>query len=172
MQGSANLVAAPAPSPPTGVRALRALQPGSPDDLRVHELDLPRVAAGSLVVAVTAAGVNRSDTLACRGIIPCEFPRTLGRDFAGVVVDGPRDLLGVRVWGSGGGELGLTTDGTHATHVVVACDGVARTPDGLTDVEAAASALGYFAAHSALALATGVGSADPTSGLEAGERSS
>ena len=127
------------------------------------------MAAGSLVVAVTAAGVNRSDTLACRGIIPCEFPRTLGRcDFAGVVVDGPRDLLGVRVWGSGGGELGLTTDGTHATHVVVACDGVSADPGrsnrrGGRGVSARLlrRPLGPRSRHRCR-------SADPTSGLEAG----
>lgn len=151
------------------MRALRAVRPGSPDDLQLDELELPHVPADSVLVAVLAAGVNRSDTLGCRGLIPYDFPRTLGRDFAGVVVEGPADLLGERVWGTGGGELGMTTDGTHATHVVVPRDGLAQIPQGLTDVEAGASALSYFAAHSALALAMGVGEGDSTYGLDVGD---
>lgn len=151
------------------MRALRAVRPGSPDDLQLHELPLPHVPADSVLVAVRAAGVNRSDTLGCRGLIPYDFPRTLGRDFAGVVVEGPGDLVGTRVWGTGGGELGLTRDGTHATHVVVPRDGLAEIPRALTDVEAGASALSYFAAHSALALAMGVDEADSTYGLEVGD---
>ena len=185
MQGSSELVSTPdamrsrvsqavvhpnalagAPGP---VHALRALRPGSPAELQVQEVELPPLTTGTVLVAVTAAGVNRSDTLACRGVIPCDFPRTLGRDFAGVVVDGPSELVGTRVWGTGGGGLGLSTDGTHATHVVVPQDGLAEIPHGLTDVDAAASALSYFAAHSALALAMGVDAADSTYGLDAGD---
>jgi NADPH:quinone reductase len=139
-----------APRPAAVIRAVRMSAPGDPSQLRVHELEPPELAAGHVRVAVTAAGVNRSDVLACRGIIPGPFPRTLGRDFAGVVVDGAPHLLGTRVWGSGAGVLGLTADGTHASSVDVAGDGVSPIPDGLGDLEAAASALSYVTAFHAL----------------------
>ena len=40
------------------------------------------------------------------------WPRTPGRDYAGTVVEGPAELVGKEVWGSGG-ELGIRRDGTQ-----------------------------------------------------------
>lgn len=42
--------------------------------------------------------------------------RISGRDFAGVVVDGPQALIGQDVWGAGR-ELGFFADGAHAQFV-------------------------------------------------------
>ncbi len=68
---------------------------------------------------IRSAGVNPSDVKAALGAMPhAIWPRTPGRDWAGVVVEGPADLLGQEVWGSGG-ELGIRRDGTHATHLLV-----------------------------------------------------
>ena len=58
------------------------------------------------------------------------FPRTPGRDFAGVVVDGPADLIGKEVFGSSG-DLGIRRDGTHATHLVVEAAAVVEKPASL-----------------------------------------
>jgi NADPH:quinone reductase len=72
-----------------------------------------------VVVEVKAAGVNPSDVKAATGLMPyAVFPRTPGRDFAGVVVAGPAEWLGREVFGSSG-DLGIRRDGTHATHVSV-----------------------------------------------------
>src|SRR3954453_14440272 len=47
-----------------------------------------------VVVEVKAAGVNPSDVKAATGLMPyAVFPRTPGRDFAGVVIDGPPEWL-------------------------------------------------------------------------------
>ena len=74
---------------------------------------------GEVVVAVRAAGVNPSDVKAALGAMPhAVWPRTPGRDWAGVVTDGPADLLGQEVWGSSG-DLGIRRDGTHASHLVI-----------------------------------------------------
>src|SRR3979409_2418068 len=71
------------------------------------------------VVEIKAAGVNPSDVKAATGLMPyAVFPRTPGRDFAGVVVDGPPEWVGREVFGSSG-DLGIRRDGTHATHLVV-----------------------------------------------------
>jgi NADPH:quinone reductase len=138
------------PRPGDAVRAVRADAPGDPGGLRVVDVTLPELPVGHVRVAVRAAGVNRSDVLACRGILQGRFPRTLGRDFAGVVVDGPSDLLGLRVWGSGGAALGLSIDGTHAAVVDVPEDGLCPLPDEVDDIAAAASALSYVTAFHAL----------------------
>jgi NADPH:quinone reductase-like Zn-dependent oxidoreductase len=64
------------------------------------------------------------------------FPRTPGRDFAGMVVDGPRELLGKEVFGSSG-DLGIRRDGTHATHLVIEAGALVEKPSAVTLKEAA-----------------------------------
>ena len=72
-----------------------------------------------VLIEVKAAAVNPSDVKAATGLMPyAVFPRTPGRDYAGVVIDGPKELIGREVFGSSG-DLGIRRDGTHATHLVV-----------------------------------------------------
>lgn len=74
----------------------------------------PAVGADEALVRVQAAGVNPSDVKAAIGLMPqAVWPRTPGRDYAGVVVQGPPEWIGKAVWGSGG-DLGITRDGSHA----------------------------------------------------------
>src|SRR5271168_4627593 len=106
-------------------------------DLRLEEFQLA-ASAGDIVVEIRSAGVNPSDVKASLGAMPhAIWPRTPGRDWAGVVVDGPADLLGQEVWGSGG-ELGIRRDGTHATHLSVERDHVRRKPSTISLLEAGA----------------------------------
>src|SRR5712672_3821886 len=77
-----------------------------------------------VIVEIKAAGVNPSDVKAATGLMPyAVFPRTPGRDFAGVVVDGPADWIGHEVFGSSG-DLGIRRDGSHATHLTIEADAV------------------------------------------------
>jgi NADPH:quinone reductase-like Zn-dependent oxidoreductase len=78
------------------------------------------------------------------------LPRTLGRDFAGRVIEGPKDLIGRAVWGSGGATLGITQDGTHAQEVVLPREAVIERPANLSAQEAAAVGVPYVTAWSAL----------------------
>src|SRR4029077_19049081 len=81
-----------------------------------------------VVVEIKASGVNPSDVKAATGLMPyAVFPRTPGRDFAGVVVDGPAGTIGREVLGSSG-DLGIRRDGTHASHLVVEADAVVEKP--------------------------------------------
>lgn len=74
----------------------------------------PEPAPGLALVRVAAAGVNPSDVKAALGLMPqAVFPRSPGRDYAGIVVAGPAGWLGREVWGSGG-DVGITRDGSHA----------------------------------------------------------
>jgi len=59
-----------------------------------------------------------------------------GRDYAGIVIDGPADMIGREVFGSSG-DLGIRRDGTHATHLVVEADAVVEKPTNLSWEEAA-----------------------------------
>ena len=76
----------------------------------------PRVlsrAANELLIEIKAAAVNPSDVKAATGLMPyAVFPRTPGRDYAGVVIDGPAGWIGREVFGSSG-DLGIRRDGTH-----------------------------------------------------------
>ena len=72
-----------------------------------------------VLIEVKAAAVNPSDVKAATGLMPyAVFPRTPGRDYAGVVIDGPPGWIGREVFGSSG-DLGIRRDGTHATHLAV-----------------------------------------------------
>lgn len=90
-----------------------------------------------LLIEVRAAAVNPSDVKAATGLMPYAiFPRTPGRDYAGVVIDGPAGMIGREVFGSSG-DLGIRRDGTHASHLVVESDAVVDKPKTVSWEEAA-----------------------------------
>ena len=89
-------------------------------------------AENELLIEVKAAAVNPSDVKAATGLMPyAVFPRTPGRDYAGVVIDGPAGWIGREVFGSSG-DLGIRRDGTHATHLVVEADAVVEKPKSIS----------------------------------------
>ena len=94
-------------------------------------------AADQVLIEVRAAAVNPSDVKAATGLMPyAVFPRTPGRDYAGIVVDGPTGTTGREVFGSSG-DLGIRRDGTHATHLVVEEDAIVEKPNDISWEEAA-----------------------------------
>jgi NADPH:quinone reductase-like Zn-dependent oxidoreductase len=94
-------------------------------------------AAGEVLIEIRAAAVNPSDVKAATGLMPyAVFPRTPGRDYAGVVIDGPAGAVGREVFGSSG-DLGIRRDGSHASHLLVEADAVVDKPPGLSFEEAA-----------------------------------
>lgn len=118
--------------------------------LDLQHLDVPKAGPGQLVVEVKSAGVNPSDVKATLGMMPhAVWPRTPGRDYAGVVIDGPREWIGREVWGSGG-ELGIRRDGTHASHLVVDVAAVREKPNGIPLLEAGAVGVPFITAYEGL----------------------
>jgi NADPH:quinone reductase len=90
-----------------------------------------------VVVAIEAAGVNPSDVKAATGLMSyAVFPRTPGRDFAGRVIDGPREWIGKSVFGTSG-DLGIRRDGTHGSHLVVETAALVEKPAAISMEEAA-----------------------------------
>lgn len=103
-----------------------------------------------LLIEVKAAAVNPSDVKAATGLMPyAVFPRTPGRDFAGIVIDGPADWIGRDVFGSSG-DLGIRRDGTHATHLVVETEAVVDKPRTISWEEAAGIGVPFVTAMEGL----------------------
>jgi NADPH:quinone reductase len=141
--------------------ALRVARAGTPGDLSlpIGSLALTR-SRGNVVIEIAAAGVNPSDVKAVLGAMPqAIWPRTPGRDYSGVVVDGPADLIGKEVWGSGG-ELGVRRDGTHARHLVIDVSRVRTKPSTLSLREAGAVGVPFITAYEGLRQAGGVNEDD------------
>src|SRR5829696_10466646 len=115
------------------MRAILIENFGDPSELRPTEVPRPEPEVDEVVVEVHAAAVNRSDVLNVRGSFAfTTLPRIPGRDFAGVVVEGPQDLVGKEVWGTGGGGLGFVRDGSHARYLAVSRNAVAPKSDTLS----------------------------------------
>jgi NADPH:quinone reductase-like Zn-dependent oxidoreductase len=96
----------------------------------------PKLGKGEALVRVISAGVNPSDVKAALGIMPkAIFPRIPGRDFSGVVVEGPGGWLGKEVWGSGG-DVGITRNGSHAGWLVLPEQALHEKPKNLSFEEA------------------------------------
>lgn len=90
-----------------------------------------------VLIEVKAAAVNPSDVKAATGLMPyAVFPRTPGRDYAGIVIDGPAGTVGREVFGSSG-DLGIRRDGSHASHLVVEAEAVVDKPKSISWEEAA-----------------------------------
>jgi NADPH:quinone reductase len=125
------------------VRALRFDRFGDPDMLYVADVPDPVAADGWAVIAVHAASVNPSDVKNVAGAMDWTIlPRVPGRDFAGVVVAGPAEWVGVEVWGTGG-DIGFTLDGSHAELLRVPVSALARKPESLSFDEASAVGVNF-----------------------------
>jgi NADPH:quinone reductase len=107
-------------------------------------------ADNEVLIEVKAAAVNPSDVKAATGLMPyAVFPRTPGRDYAGVVIDGPSELIGREVFGSSG-DLGIRRDGTHATHLTLEADAVVAKPAMISWEEAAGIGVPFVTAMEGL----------------------
>ncbi len=132
------------------MNALQFSRTGDLAALEYVELPTPRLAEGEVLIQVKAAGLNPSDVKNVLGRFPyTTLPRIPGRDFAGVVIDGPSALIGQHVWGTGK-EPGFLRDGSHAQYLTLPANGVALKPKALSFVQAASLGVPYTTAWDAL----------------------
>jgi NADPH:quinone reductase-like Zn-dependent oxidoreductase len=142
------------------MQALYFATTGSLDQLQVAEVPRPQAAAGEALVRIRAAAINPSDPKNVLGKMPeTSVPRIPGRDFAGVVVEGPSAWRGKEVLGSGG-NLGFSRHGTHAEYAAIPLEALVEKPPTLSFEAAAALGLVYVTAWSALVNAGQLSAAD------------
>lgn len=138
------------------MRAARFSTFGGPETLSI--IDLPDLTAGEghAIVRVEAASINPSDVKNLAGAMSqTTLPRTPGRDYAGVVEQGPSEWLGAKVWGTGG-DVGFTRDGTHAQHIAVPVEALSRMPLPLGFPEAASVGVNFLVAWQGLVEAAAI----------------
>jgi len=132
------------------MKALQFSRTGDLAALEVVQLPTPVPAEGEVLVQIKAAGLNPSDVKNLLGRFPyTTVPRVPGRDFAGVVVEGPRELVGQEVWGTGN-QIGFSRNGSHAGYITLSAKGVAIKPKSLSFVQAASLGVPYTTAWDAL----------------------
>jgi NADPH:quinone reductase len=128
------------------MKAVQFKSVGSPDVLEYVELDTPCADAENAVVRVMAASVNPSDVKNVSGHFEHTVPpRVPGRDFSGVVVEGPAEWIGAEVWGTGG-DIGFTRDGTNAEFIRIPVKALVRKPVNLSHEQAASIGVNFVVA--------------------------
>lgn len=130
---------------------------GSYEQLKLINLPEPSLAGDQLLVRVTFAAVNPVDNTIRSGLIPQakKPPMILGNEAAGIVVRGNAEYpAGTRVIVSGftaqGTVRGITTDGAWQEYLAVLPSELVKTPDVLSDKEAASAFGGFFSAMACL----------------------
>jgi NADPH:quinone reductase-like Zn-dependent oxidoreductase len=140
------------------MKAIVQREYGSPDTLRLEDVDRPDAGLGHVLVRVRAASVNAADWHVMRGDpklarlqLGLRRPKApvRGRDFAGEVAKVGTGVSHVLPGDEVYGETGMT-DGAFAEYVRAPAGQVAPKPDGLTFEEAAALPLAGCTALQAL----------------------
>src|SRR3989475_7489504 len=124
---------------------------GPPENILYGDLPAPKPGPTQCLVKVSAVALNPVDTYIRGGMIqmPLPSPFIVGCDLAGTVTEVRPGVTrfepGDRVWGSNQGLLGR--QGTFAEYCAVDECWLYPTPNGVTDEQAAASALVGITAH-------------------------
>lgn len=128
------------------MKALRFTHHGSPDVLEYLDMPTPQWEPETALVRVHAASVNPSDVKNVGGhFAQTTLPRIPGRDFSGIVEQGPMVWRDVEVWGTGG-DIGFTRDGTHAEYIKVPIAALTRKPAALDHAQASAIGVNFVVA--------------------------
>ena len=105
-------------------------------------LDIPVIGERDVLVRVSAAGVNPLDNMISRGevkmIVPYKLPTVAGNEFVGVVEKVGANVSKFKVNDRVFARLPLDKIGAFAEYVAVNENAIAKVPNYLSDVEAAA----------------------------------
>jgi NADPH2:quinone reductase len=125
--------------------AIRFHKPGGPEVLVWEEIEVGKPGPGEARVRHTAVGVNFVDIYIRTGLYPAALPSGLGTEAAGTVEETGPGVTDVKVGDRvayAGGPLGA-----YAEERVMPADRLVVLPDGVTDVQAAATMLKGLTAH-------------------------
>lgn len=129
---------------------------GGPEVLKFEEAPDPAVGAGEVLVRMSATSFNPFDVMRRSGmakdIAPIKFPGIVGVDLSGTIIElgsGVNDFsVGDRVFGM--------ADQTYAELCVVKASQIAKIPDSIDPVEAAALPLVTTTGHELITVGTGI----------------
>lgn len=127
--------------------------------LELRDVEVPTPGAGQVLVRTAGAGVNRGELISGRLLRtdnPNARPMRSGIELAGTI-----ELVGDGVDGwTVGDRVMARGSACHAELAVVEAEALMSSPDGLTDVEAAAIPNVFVTAHDAVVTAAGVTAGD------------
>jgi len=117
-------------------------QTGGPEVFKYGDLPDPKAGPGDVVVDIVAASVNGADWKVRRGeYAALKFPYVLGRDFSGTVAALGEGVTDFKVGDAVFGVLPPGQEGTYAEKIAIKAAVIAKKPDSLPHVNAAALAL-------------------------------
>jgi NADPH:quinone reductase-like Zn-dependent oxidoreductase len=116
---------------------------GGPEELIYGDMPDPVVGADDVVVDIHAASINAADWKVRSGAYGAtvEFPYILGRDFSGVVREVGSNVDDLNVGDAVFGVCDVGQEGAYAEQITMKASIVAKKPEALSHVEAAALAL-------------------------------
>ena len=124
---------------------------GGPGELKYGELPDPVAGPGEVVIDVHAASINAADWKVRAGQYQqAKFPLILGRDFSGVISAVGQGVTDLKLGDAVFGVCEAGQEGAYAEKIAVKAAIVAKKPDALSHVNAAALALTGLTALSAI----------------------
>ena len=115
---------------------------GGPEVLQYGDLPDPVASAGQVIVEVVAASVNGADWRVRAGQCgQAKFPLVLGRDFSGTVDALGEGVNDFKVGDAVFGVLEAGREGAYAEKLAITAAIIARKPDAVSHIDAAALAL-------------------------------
>jgi NADPH:quinone reductase-like Zn-dependent oxidoreductase len=135
------------------MKAVLLTKHGGPEMLRYGEAPDPAAGPGEVVVDIYAASVNAADSKVRVGggrYALNRFPHILGRDFSGVVSARGADVTDFAVGDAVFGVTDQGVEGAYAEKIAIKAAIIARKPDQLRHVEAAALGLTSLTALTAI----------------------
>jgi zinc-binding alcohol dehydrogenase/oxidoreductase len=141
------------------MRAVRLLETGGPEKLRIETIAVPQPDERETLVRIKAAAFNRRDVFITQGLYPnITLPKTLGSDGAGTARNGDDVVVNPMLdwgddphaWSEHASILGMPHEGTFADYVAVPKENVYPKPPHLSYEEAAALPLAGLTAYRAL----------------------
>jgi len=132
------------------MRAIVIREPGGPEVLELRDLPPPEPERGEVCVRVRATAVNRADLLQRMGAYPA--PPGAPADIPGLEIAGEVEAVGEGVTELARGDrvFGVVGGGGYAEQLVVHARTLARMPEGMSFVDAAAVPEAFLTAWDAM----------------------
>lgn len=133
------------------MKAIYVKEFGGAENLEVREVEnLPKPRGKEVSVKVRASGLNRADIVQRQGFYPAPkgFPeRILGLEFAGEIAEIGEDVSNFSI---GESVCGITAGGAQAEFLLIDAAHLAKIPENLSFIEAAAIPEAFITAHDAV----------------------